>query len=661
MRLALSLFDMCSIDSVSLNPPHINWQFHRKGILRTLILIGFGVVPMPVYSQVFKTPATYGSGGYDAYSVTVADVNGDGKPDLIVANACSNIHSCADGGFVGVLLGNGNGTFQTAVTYASGGQNAYSVAVADVNGDGKPDLIVANGCATISCANGSVGVLFGNGDGTFQTAVTYASGGQYAYSVAVADVNGDGKPDVVVTNGCAGSTNCANTSVGVLFGNGDGTFQAAVTYASGGQAYSVAVADVNGDGKPDLVVANRCDLRTSCGNGSVGVLLGNGDGTFQTAVTYGSGGFEAWGVVVADVNGDGKPDLVVANACANSDSCANSNGSVGVLFGNGDGTFQTAVPYGSGGYDPFSVALADVNGDGKPDLIVANACGNNNSSCSKGSVGVLLANGDGTFQTALTYISGGEAAWSVAVADVNGDGKPDIVVANRSGNSNSGSVGVLINTGLALTLSTKTLTFGTQGLSDTSSAKTVAVTNNNSGAIALSGNAITGTNANAFAISATTCGTSLAARASCTISVTFTPAADGAITATLSISNGVFESPQNVALTGTGVAQFTVSVAHINFGKQVSGTTSAAKSVTLTNNTSAARNISSIIIGGTNPANFSQSATTCGTSLNGHSSCTISFTFSPSATAPYAATVNIMDGASNSPQMVGLTGMGVAP
>src|SRR5882724_1891225 len=128
-------------------------------------------------SSIFLTGLTYGTGGVTAFSVAVADVSGDGKPDLVVANECMSSSNCTNGS-VSVLLGNGDGTFQTGVTYNTGGFHADSVAVGDVNGDGKPDLVVTNECASNSCGtNGSVSVLLGNGDGTFQSAVSYNSGG----------------------------------------------------------------------------------------------------------------------------------------------------------------------------------------------------------------------------------------------------------------------------------------------------------------------------------------------------------------------------------------------------------------------------------------------------------------------------------------------------
>jgi hypothetical protein len=352
-------------------------------------------------------------------SVAVADVNGDGKPDMVVANCMNNT--------VGVLLGNGDGTFQPAVTYNSGGEYTAAVAIADVNGDGKPDILVTN------FNSGTVGVLLGNGDGTFQAAVAYGSGGSAA-DVAVADVNHDGKPDLIVANGTSGT-------VAVLLGNGDGTFQPPITYGAGGGPWSVAVADVNGDGIPDLLVAD------SWWGSTVAVLLGNGDGTFQPAVTYGSGGVMPWSIAVADVNGDNKLDLVVANCGTNPYYCFGfySDGLVGVLLGNGDGTFQPAVSYDSGGYGAASVAIADLNGDGKPDLAVANLTFD--------TVGVLLGNGDGTFQPALTYGAGGFAPDSVVAADLNGDGKPDLVIGNwENAGRSGGEVGVLLHNGTPITL-----------------------------------------------------------------------------------------------------------------------------------------------------------------------------------------------------------------
>ena len=356
------------------------------------------IVEPEVYFQAQQTFST-GAGSGPA-SVAVADVNGDGKPDLIVANFGGNT--------VGVLLGNGNGTFQAQQTFSTGaGWVPVSVAVADVNGDGKPDLIVGN------VGGNSVSVLLGNGNGTFQVQQTFSTGtGSFPFSVAVADVNGDGKPDLIVANR-------SDYNVGVLLGNGNGTFQAEQTFSTGvgSVPFSVAVADVNGDGKPDLIVVNE-------GNNAVAVLLGNGNGTFQAQQTFSTGaGSNPFSVAVADVNGDGKPDLIVANHNTNN---------VGVLLGNGNGTFQAQQTFSTGaGSAPNSVAVADVNGDGKPDLIVANLNGNN--------VGVLLGNGNGTFQAEQTF-STGAGPFSVAVADVNGDGKADLIVANPG----SDSVSVLL-------------------------------------------------------------------------------------------------------------------------------------------------------------------------------------------------------------------------
>lgn len=361
----------------------------------------YGTLSMDSNPFLFLAPAIYDAGGY-VVSVAVADLNRDGKADLVVVqDAVINFPNS-----IGVLLGNGDGTFQSVVSYDSGG-NYAAVAVADVNRDGKLDLVVVNGCGDVNCSTeGSVGVLFGNGDGTFQPVVLHQGfGGRL---LAVGDFNGDGNPDLAVVNFNS------STPFSVLIGNGDGTFQDPVAYDPGG-AYTdgVTIADVNRDGKADIIVAN--------GSGTVGILLGNGDGTFQPVVTYSSGAFGLSGtdspVVAADLNGDGKPDLVVDNS---------SN--LGVLFGNGDGTFQPVVTF-SVLNEVAAVAVADVNGDGVPDVLMAAA---------NSGVGVLLGNGNGTFQP--LKLQSFEGPQFLVVADLNGDRKPDLAVA-----MNFAGVGVMLN------------------------------------------------------------------------------------------------------------------------------------------------------------------------------------------------------------------------
>ena len=390
-----------------------------------------------VNTPLFLPAVTYGTGGTEATFVTVADVNSDGKPDLLVANTYySNT--------IGVLLGNGDGTFQTAVTYPSGGGFPATIVPVDLNGDRKMDLVVANQSTCYACSgNGVVAVLMGNGDGSFQPAVTYDSGGLgFANNglgpaeVAVSDLNGDGKLDIVVTNCAASSaTGCGDGDgfIGVLFGNGDGTFQSALSYDSGVShpGTALALADLNGDGNPDLILAAPPS--------SVAVLLGRGDGTFRAPVFYGSGGVNVQEIVAADLKGNGKLDLAVAGCTAL--DCFTSGGIAGVLLGNGDGTFQKSVAYDTGGRLADGLAVADVNGDGKLDVVAANVL--------DFSVGVLLGNGDGTVQPALTYPSGGNLTYSVVAHDVNGDRKPDLLVSSCAVGSfcggTDGVVGVLLN------------------------------------------------------------------------------------------------------------------------------------------------------------------------------------------------------------------------
>jgi hypothetical protein len=347
--------------------------------------------------------------GTDLASIAVGDFNGDGIADIAVVNN-------TQAGQVSVLLGNGDGTFHAAVDYAVG-TNPFSLALEDFNGDGNTDLAVAN-LGDGSTTAGSIGILLGNGDGTFQPQVTYAAGFNPGF-VVVADFNGDGKADLAVASDVSAGSLC------VLLGKGDGTFQAPLTYG-GFFPSSIAVGDFNGDGKADLAMSNA----PSPGSLSVvAVLLGNGNGTFQPAVNYPNNANTPDFVAVADFNGDGKQDLAVGGS-----------GGVSIVLGNGDGTFQSPVNYATS-TQPTSIAVSDFNGDGKPDLALAN-----DNFTTGGSVTVLLGNGDGTFQAPTNYTAGANP-FSVVVADFSGNGKADIAAANRGSNN----VSVLMGTAFAPT------------------------------------------------------------------------------------------------------------------------------------------------------------------------------------------------------------------
>jgi elongation factor P hydroxylase len=374
----------------------------------------------------FAAQQTFATGTYPI-SVTVADVNGDGKPDLIVANYGGVANT------VSVLLnttvpGATTPSFAAQQTFFTGstGTSPISVTYDDVNGDGKPDLIVANN------NDDTVSVLLnttaaGAGTPSFAAQQAFATGAG-PYSVTAADVNGDGKPDLIVAN------NFLDNTVSVLLnttapGATTPSFAAQQTFATGSVPYSVTTADVNGDGKPDLIVANGND-------NTVSVLLnitapGATTPSFAAQQIFATG-THPYSVTAADLNGDGKPDLIDANAYDNT---------ISVLFnttvpGATTPSFAAQQTFATGA-GPDSVTAADVNGDGMPDLIVANQGGR---------VSVLLNTtvpGAATpsFAAQQTFVTG-FGPYSVTTADVNGDGKPDLIVAN----SNDNTVSVLLNT-----------------------------------------------------------------------------------------------------------------------------------------------------------------------------------------------------------------------
>ena len=357
----------------------------------------------------FQSPIGYPVGPIPGLPV-LADLNGDGILDMVVANAGFS-------GNLSVLIGNGDGTFQTAVSSVIPPRfGASSVAVGDFNGDGKPDIAVGNGTA------GNILVFPGNGDGTFRAPVgSFNIIGAVVY-LAAGDFNKDGKLDLAVMG---------TVGVQIALGNGDGTFHGSLSLGPPGAFGAIgplAVADLNGDGNPDLVytASNTTGTAATLQPGNIWVMLGHGDGTFGAAVTY-SIGKVATGVAIGDLNGDGKPDLAVADY-------APGAADVAVLLGNGDGTFQAAVKYpavnGAG-----SVVMADFNGDGYQDLaVVSNSSGANSSAGAAGAVTVLLGQGDGTFRDAIVYGAGINPPW-LAAGDVSGDGQPDLLFTDDLANT----------------------------------------------------------------------------------------------------------------------------------------------------------------------------------------------------------------------------------
>ena len=328
--------------------------------------------------------------GAQPVDVKAADLNGDGNPDLAIANMGANT--------VTVLLGDGTGGFGHRVDFPTGA-GPHALAICDINGDGKPDVVTAN------YVSNTVSVLLNDGNAGFGTRTDDGTGSE-PFSVAIGDMNGDGAPDLAVAD-------FGGPGVSLLLNDGHGAFPTRLDTAGGRTCASITLGDFNDDGYLDVAVA-EVDA------GVVGVFLGDGTGRLRSIHEF-SAGLEPWSVGAADLNGDGRVDLAVADYFQ---LC------VATLLGNGDGSFISSTYAPAGGL-VRGLAVGDVDGTGTPDVVVAVESGN--------WIAALFGDGSGTL-VSDPVLSTGSGPFAVAIADLNRDGLPDIVAANLS----SSTVSVMI-------------------------------------------------------------------------------------------------------------------------------------------------------------------------------------------------------------------------
>ena len=376
--------------------------------------------------------------------------------------------------------------------------------------------------ATPTAGSNAVSILLGQSDGTFASAPAVATG-PWPLGIATGDFNGDGNLDFVTSNDDV-------ATVSVSLGDGRGGFSSHVDYATGPYPLALAAADFNLDGKLDVVTANT-------GADTVSVLLGKGDGTFQPALTF-SAGNSVFQMAKGDFNHDGKTDLALANGGTNT---------VSILIGNGDGTFQPSVDYPINSFG-FGIVTGDFNSDGALDLAVtSNNCNTPASNC-VGTISLLLGNGDGTFQPRVDYPGKNYPAF-LAAADLNNDAGFDLAVPD----SYLGSVSIILNLPV-IGIFPNAPNFGTEKVGVKSKPLSITIGNPSGTPITLKRPTLRGADVGDFSGTTTCpfFPATLGSGVSCSIVVYFTPKGTGARTATIQIPDSVPGSPQFISLSGTG-------------------------------------------------------------------------------------------------------------
>jgi hypothetical protein len=396
MKLA-TLFVVLAFTTIAMLPAHETLQGpETPGAIR--------FAPAVTY----PAPVEYPSG------IASGDFNNDGIPDLVTVGSSN--------GIISVALGKGDGSFGPWL-YTPASNSPWVVAVGKFDGKNL-DAVVGDEALNNALA------MFGDGTGYFPNSMPLSTNNHLPGGIVVGDFNGDGNKDLAITG------DKGQGRVFVFLGNGDGTFQQGRNFVTGGHyPTGILAGDFNGDGKLDLAVVNTA---AGVSYGSVAVLLGRGNGSFDPPLLYKfthRSPYVPSAIAMGDFNGDGKLDIAVAM----SNYSTNESSYVLVLLGNGNGTFNKGTK-AKAGPNPDSIAVADFNGDGIPDIVVANSpcdpdCG------LPGYMSVMIGNGDGTFKSPAKFALDGEAPAQLTVADFNLDGKPDVATVN----ADSSTVSVLLN------------------------------------------------------------------------------------------------------------------------------------------------------------------------------------------------------------------------